>query len=162
MKNDRFILLMSLFTSVAFMLGSCSKVQDTALPVSATALSSGVTATFSCSYFSQYDTQASCQSATGAVCSAVWQNFPSGGTGLCYLPAEGWESCLATPPTLIYTTYSWCSTSTLNVYQGARSVLGCSSSICTCNDVPALLTTCTLGTDCPAVVSAVPTPAPCP
>jgi hypothetical protein len=130
--------------------------------------------TYSCvTNFAAYDSLAACQTASHANCTSTWESFPSGGVALCYFPPAGYTACLVTPVTWdwIYTPYSaWCDTTPgavlgSKVFQKSRSVIGCSSSLCTCTNSVDTSLTCTGGA-CAAYApddptAAAPTPAPC-
>jgi len=131
-----------------------------------------VATNYDCSYFGGYDTLAACQSATSSTCTPTYETYPNGNVGNCYFPPSNYSVCLVNPPTWdwVYTVYTWCDTGTQDpttfdeIYSGVRSVLGCSSSVCTCSNAQATATTC-YGLNCSTFTSdptaASPTPPPC-
>ena len=127
---------------------------------------------YHCSYFDNsslydydfYDDLNSCQLATGAACVTTTETFPTGVNGTCFIPVSGWEVCATSPaPDWLYSTWSdWCDTGENDgsgeVYQHTRSVLTCSSNICSCNETQVTAATC-VGAGCYAPQS---TPSACP
>jgi hypothetical protein len=127
--------------------------------IAASSSPSSPTPTPSCGDFSEYDTYADCVHTTSANCNSQWQTFSNGGAALCYFPVDGWQGCTPTSADWIYTPYTAtvCKVGATAVYWKARSVIGCSSAVCACQNVQQVVDTCTLGVDCP-----VPTPSPMP
>ena len=128
---------------------------------------------YNCSYFGQFDTLTACYTTTFANCDFQWQTFPGGGFGVCYLPVAGWQACATTPTAWTYSVYSnWCNTGTTDallnkIYKQARSVIGCTSTVCACLTPQTISRNCTATVDCGVVdpsfnPAALPTPAPCP
>ena len=136
------------------------KIVEAQRAIEATESSSGSpTPTPSCDDFDQYDSLNDCQQTTRANCQSEWRTFSNGGIALCYYPVPGWEACSTQNADWIYTPYTAtvCQVGATVTHWKARSVFGCSSAICACLNPQALITTCTLGLDCPT-----PTPSPMP
>jgi hypothetical protein len=159
MKYHAFI-----FILVSMSMMACNAVSEKSFSAGNSTLISTPATSFNCSYYSQFDSLSDCQTSTGANCDWSWKVFPTGGTSLCYAPLPGWETCIATPPSWIYTPWNMnCRKSTpATDYEYARSVVSCSSAICACLDPQTISGTCTYGTDCPFnIVGPTPTPS-CP
>lgn len=145
---------------ITVFVGGCSGIVETVEGVDAAAGSTPVP-TYNCSYYSEYDSLSDCQSATSANCSWEWKAFPSGGSGVCYKPVVGWESCASTPATWIYTPWNLTCRDSGTLYRIARSVVSCSNTVCACLAPQAVTATCSDGVDCAGLV-AIPTPSPTP
>ena len=139
---------------------SCSKLNESSLLVSASSTSALTSSTIGCSNYGLYETETSCQLTTAANCSASWQTFSSGLSGLCYSPVAGSSSCLlAATPTWIYSAPQWCQTATTHLFLGSVSVLGCSSSVCACTEPQVLTENCSTALAPSPYPACSPTPA---
>ena len=170
-----------LASAILLILSACTAVSTQVIPPLSPAVVPG-TLGYDCSYFDNfsvynyyfYNDLATCQSSTLANCTAVPQTFPNGGTANCYRPDDGWATCTTITPTWIYSSWSpWCNTGVTDgggnqVYRENRSVITCSSQICTCTQPQVISKTCAAGVDCGTAdnsffnPSAAPTPANCP
>ncbi len=126
---------------------------------------------YDCTYYAGYNDLATCQSATASTCTSTFETYPNGGVGTCYFPPTGYAICQTSPPSWdwVYTVFTWCDTGSVDgssneIYNGTRSVVGCSSNVCTCGNAQVTTETCS-GAECslytPDPTLATPTPPPC-
>ena len=150
--------MLSEFTllALACLASACTGIAEA--PASAT--SSPTPSSYDCTYFGHYNNIIACQAATAVVCSYGTETFPNGVTSVCYYPPAGTSGCASSPPSWVYSQWgSWCTLSNGAGYERQRSVVACSSTICSCNDTPVIQQTCSSPAGDCAVASASPNPA---
>jgi hypothetical protein len=144
-------LLLGLLAVTLPVLSACKITAPEALPSATTSSSSGSNSStsYDCTNYqttAEFNDLTTCKTATNSHCNGRTVTFPNGMSTTCFAPPAGWTQCLDST-TLLPKNFDWIYTkSTLESlyfdptpapgevkYKVRRSLIGCESPICICN-----------------------------